>query len=350
MIIRTFEPRDLPGVLTLWNESVRAGETVYFELTESYFHTKFEMDPNYDPKYSIVCEIDGHIAGFISGIAKKILLNHETHENSPGYITCLFVRRDLRRRGIGRALTEALCGLFRAEGKHTAAICNDNPVNLDWHIPGTPGHDHNNAPGVDTASPGYGFFMAAGFTETARETAMYLNLKDYVPWPEMKARQEQLLSEGVFTGRYDASLGYDYDRMCDRVGSEYWREVIRSELACWKENRPNTDTRFLPNSTKIPAGPRPMLAATHDRHMVAFTGPVDLQSSGRGWFCGIFTDPEYEHRGIAPILFHLLMEEFIAEGALFSTLFTGENNRAQHIYLRTGFRPVRSFAHMNKNL
>ena len=58
----------------------------------------------------------------------------------------------------------------------------------------------------------------------------------------------------------------------------------------------------------------------------------------------------YERRGIASVLFNLLMQEFIAEGAAFSTLFTGEENHAQRIYLRAGFRVVRRFSVMEKGL
>lgn len=350
MDIRTLEPRDIPAAVSLWNASVRDGEVVYAEITPAYFHQKFELDPNYDPEFSLVAEENGEVVGFINGIAKKIFLDHETNENSPGYITCFFVRRDCRGRGTGRALVDALCARFAAHGKRTVAICNDNPVNLDWRIPGTPGHDHNNTPGVDTECPGYGFLQAVGFAETDREIAMYLNLAAYIPWAGLKEKQAELLAQGIYTGRYDPSLGYDYDLMCDHVGSEYWRAVIRSELACWKENRPNTDVRFIPNGTKVPAGPRPMLVATSGERIVAFTGPVDKQDSGRGWFCGIMTDPEFERRGIASVLFNLLMQEFIAEGAVFSTLFTGDSNHAQRIYKRAGFNVVRRFALMQKPL
>ena len=350
MNIRTMESRDIPAAVALWNASVRAGEVVYAEMTPEAFHQKFELDPNYNPQLFLVAEEEGAVTGFIIGVAKKIFLDRETNENSPGYISCFFVRKDCRGRGTGRALVDALCARFTALGKHTVAVSNDNPVNLDWRIPGTPGHDHNNAPGVDTECPGYGFLQALGFAETVREIAMYLNLRDYIPWDGLAEKQAGLLAQGVYTGRYDAGLGYDYDTMCDHVGSEYWRAVIRSELACWKENRPNTDVRFIPNGVKVPAGPRPMLVATSDRRIVAFTGPVDKQESGRGWFCGIMTDPEFERRGIASVLFNLLMQEFIAEGAAFSTLFTGDSNHAQRIYTRAGFRIVRRFAIMNRPL
>ena len=118
--------------------------------------------------------------------------------------------------------------------------------------------------------------------------------------------------------------------MCDRVGSEYWRSVLQEETA--KEN------------------PRPILAAVADGHIVGFTGPVDRQENGRGWFTGICTDPLYERRGIAGVLFNDLMGEFIKVGAAYSTLFTGTENHAQRLYLKTGFRPARYFGIMKKTV
>ena len=140
----------------------------------------------------------------------------------------------------------------------------------------------------------------------------------------------QLAQQGIVAGLYDVSLKAEFDGMCDRVGSEYWRQVLKEETA--KEN------------------PRPILAAVTDGHIVGFTGPVDRQENGRGWFTGICTDPLYERRGIAGVLFNDLMGEFIKVGAAYSTLFTGTENHAQRLYLKTGFRPARYFAIMKKTL
>ncbi len=343
-------PADLDAVLALWNGAAAAGETVYAPLTRGDFHRIFEQDLNYDPALSLVAEEDGQVAGWISGVAQKVFLPHENNENTPGYLTCVFVRRDCRRHGVGRALVRALEDAFRARGKAVIA-CGGNPVNLDWLVPGTPGHDHNNAPGMDEDCAGFPFLRALGFEVADREIAMYLNLKDYRPWPELAARREALAARGIFVGRYDPDLNYDYDGMCDRVGSEYWRSVLQSEIACHKQGVPNTDPRFIPDG-RVPAGPRPILAAVShpDRAIVAQCGPIDLQKSGRGWFTGICTDPLFERQGIASVLFNLLMQEFIAEGAAFSTIFTGDTNHAQRIYLRCGFRVVRRFAVMKKAL
>ena len=101
--------------------------------------------------------------------------------------------------------------------------------------------------------------------------------------------------------------------------------------------QPNDDPELWPDGVK-PAGPRPILTATKDDKIIGFTGPVDLQKSGRGWFTGICSDPEYGGKGIGSVLFNLLMREFVDEGAKFCSLFTGLDNHAQKIYMRAGLR------------
>ncbi len=348
-MIRPFTLSDLPAVIAVWNEAVEAGEVVYYPITEDYFHKKFVQDPNYDPKYSLVAEEDGKVVGFINGVAKKVFLTGETNESTPGFLTCVFVSRPYRRRGIGRALVDTLGALFKANGKSVYACNGNNPINLDWIIPGTPGHDHNNCPGVDVDCPGFEFLKKLGFADIHTEVAMYLNLSHYKPWDELEARREALRAQGIETGRYDVNLNYEYDGMFDRVKSEYWRSVLKTEIQCHRDNVPCTDIRFIPNGV-VPAGPRPILAATHEGKIVCFTGPVDKQKSGRGWFSGICTDPLYERRGIASVMFNLLMQEFVDAGAAFSTLFTGDDNHAQRIYYNAGLRVVKRFSIMRKGL
>lgn len=322
--------RDLPAVVSLWNSCVKAGEVVYVPLSEDYFKVKFLDNPNYTPELSLVAIVEGRLVGFINGVYKKEFLPKETAANTPGYITCFFVDPFFRRHGVGGRLVEALCEELKKAGKKQAACSGNNPINLDWTIPGTPGHDHNNAPGMDLESQGYSFLLKHGFIATYREVAMYLNLLDYRELGDLAQRQQKLLDEGIYTGRYNTSLNYEFDGMCDRVGSEYWRKILKDEVK--------------------KATPRPILVATHDRSIVGFTGPVDMQPSGRGWFSGICTDPLFEKRGIATVLFNLLMKEFIKVGAKFSTLFTGDSNHAQRIYAQTGFRIARRFVVMQRDL
>lgn len=337
------EPADYAAAAALWNTIAAAGETLYRPIEANRFPFAGEGTRAFAAKS------EGRLIGWIHAAVKRSFLQGETAENTPAYLTIVLVDRAFRRRGVGRALLGALTDALRADGKKTLVCSGDNPVHLSWLVPGTPGHDHNNAPGVEESGSGYAFLMHEGFHDDFHEIAMYMAMKDY-RWPEeMTRKQETLLARGIRTGRYDPSLGDEFDGMCDRVGSEYWRSVLRSELAAWKENRPNDNPELWPDGVK-PEGPRTLLTATVNGHIVGFTGPVAKQKSGRGWFTGICTDPLYGGMGIASVLFNLLMSEFIAQGADFCTLFTGRDNPAQKIYLRAGLRIVARFAVMSVSL
>ncbi|MBQ3080244.1 MAG: GNAT family N-acetyltransferase [Clostridia bacterium] len=330
MLIRKAAAFERNEIFRLWNESADSGEVVYKPLNPDSYKKLFLDNPHYDGAYDFVSEEDGKIIGFISGAEKKIFLPGETHENTPGYITAIFVDKAFRGRGIGKALLNALEDAFRKNGKKSVMSSGNNPINLPWYIPETPGHDHNNAPGTDVMSMGYEFLLKNGYKDLHREVAMYLELSKYEKAPEIEEIRSRLKSEGITAGRYDCALNCEFDGMCDRVGSEYWRKVLKDETTC--EN------------------PRVILAGVTNGHIVGFTGPVDLEPSGRGWFTGICVDPLFEKRGIATVIFNDLMHEFILEGAKFSTLFTGVDNHAQKLYKRTGFNVKRTFAIMKKEI
>lgn len=71
-----------------------------------------------------------------------------------GYITFVAVRPDRRRQGIGRAILRELEQRLAAVSGGMAKrfeIIFFNPMNFVWTVPGTDGHEHPNAPGVDVA-------------------------------------------------------------------------------------------------------------------------------------------------------------------------------------------------------
>jgi hypothetical protein len=123
---------------------------------------------------------------------------------------------------------------------------------------------------------------------------MYLALKDY-RWPEALTRkQEELLGQGIRTGATTVA-GRRVRRHVRRVGSEYWRSVLRSELAAWEENRPNDNPEFWPDG--VTPGPRTLLTATVDGHIVGLYGPRGQAEKRPGLVYGICTDPLYSGRG-----------------------------------------------------
>ena len=326
MEIQVYQSAHLPGIVSVWNECAARGDVLYRPLVPSYFEEKFLID---GAALYVALE-DGQVAGFAAGCVKTQFLPGQNAQNTPGYLSALMVVPAFRSRGIGSALLDRLESRFKELGKTLCAVTSTCPINLDWIVPGTPGHEHNNMPGADAESMGYDFLVRRGYAERVREVAMYLDLSSYQKSPEIEEKRAALAAQGIRAGLYDPALAADYHGMCDRVGSEYWRQVLREELS--KD------------------APRPILAAVAGDQMVGFTGPVDRQENGRGWFTGICTDPLYEKRGIASVLFNDLMEQFILAGAAYSTLFTGMQNHAQRLYLKTGFRVARQFAIMHKQL
>ena len=346
MQIRNMCPKDVSSVIRIWNACVSSGEVLYYPFTEESFRRKM-IDPiGCGPDSLMIAEINGQTAGFLHGIAPQSFPG-----GKPGnaYLTVLMVDSAHRRQGVGRALLCAFAERMKARGADTLFISSVNPVNLDWRIPGTPGHDHNNMPGADAESPGYPFLTRCGFAIRYRETAMYMNLADYRPSEKTEEIRKKLLAEDIYTGPYNVAWNCGFDRMCDGVGSDYWRDVLRTEIEAWKTGKPNADPRMWADGIQ-PKGPRTLLTAVHAGQIVGFTGPVDLQKSGRGWFTGICTDPSFERKGIATVLFNLLMQAFVQEGAAFSTLFTGLDNPARKVYERAGMRPVRQFHLMSMPL
>lgn len=344
--IQPMVPDDANEVLELLKTLSDSGEVLYKPLEKEDFLNRFFGEKRWG---FVARGEEGKLCGFIHAAAKTSFLPGETQENTPLYLTMLLVAADCRRQGIGQALLDAMDELGQRIGKKALVVSGDNPVHLAWLIPGANGHDHNNMPGVDENGMGYPFLMKRGFKDDFHEISMYLNLANY-KWDEkLDEMIDKLQAEGIRAGRWEIGLGEDYNGMCDRVGSEYWRNVLKCEIAAWHKGEPNEDSELWPDGVR-PAGPRPLLTATKGDQIIGFTGPVDLQKSGRGWFTGICSDPDYGGKGIGSVLFNLLMREFVDEGAQFCSLFTGLDNHAQKIYARAGLRVVAHFSVLSRPL
>ncbi len=387
--IRALCPADADAVLTLWIGCLNRGEVLYRTPEREDFLARF-FAPGCQ---GFVAEVEGRVAGWAHCVCPQRFLPGETADNTPLFLTLVMTAPELRGQGIGTALVARVLAHGRVQGKRQVVVSGNNPVHLTWLIPGAGGHDHNNAPGVWEDSEGFRFLAHLGFHDDFHEISMYMPMKEYrwdpalndklaaldgvwedsegfrflahlgfhddfheismyMPmkeyrWdPALNDKLAALDAEGIRVGRWEPGLGEAYDGMCDRVGSEYWRNVLRQELHAWHTGQPNADPELWPDGIR-PAGPRPLLTATHGPDIIGFTGPVDLQRSGRGWFTGICTDPDWGGRGIASVLFNLLMKEFADEGAAFCSLFTGAENHAQKIYLRAGLRITSRWAVMS---
>ena len=88
----------------------RAGETALPEHVTQATWRRF-FDPA-EPMFALVAEVDGVVAG----LAHALYHRHMTRIEPVCYLSDLYTREDLRGRGIGRALVEAVCARAKAEG------------------------------------------------------------------------------------------------------------------------------------------------------------------------------------------------------------------------------------------
>ncbi|SNX53313.1 GNAT family N-acetyltransferase [Thermoanaerobacterium sp. RBIITD] len=327
MEIVRFEDKYIPGIVSLWNKSIDE-DFVYKPFTNESFLDKFIRNPNFDYESTFVAILNCEIVGFANGIYRKTYLPGETFDTIPGYVTMVLVKKELQNKGIGKSLLKKVEDYLAGKGKKEIHIDFFNPINLEWYIPGTNKHDHPNAPGVDVHGKGYGFFKNMGYIERTKEVSMYLNLEKFSIKDEIIEKYKILNEKNITIEYYDSKKHYGLEEFFDNLKNEYWRKEINDNLA-------------LPK-------PYPVLVAVNNKKVIGFTGPIEVQESGRGKFTGIGVDPNYQGYGIGKALFFKLCESFKNEGASFMSIFTGIENYARRMYDAAGFKIVRQWALFKK--
>lgn len=321
-MIRNYLPGDADALLHIWNTAgVRAG---FAPLDADDFDKLMLLHPDFSPEFTFVLEEAGEILGFCNGCTG----DHIPRGTERGYVSCVLLAEAADNEENTAALLDALENAFRKAGRIHAAVTCFNPIRLPWVIPGTDGHQHNNAPGIAVDIPLYNRMLARGYREGSRERAMYLDLSGYKTpdWIEEKATG--MAAHGRTVERYDPDRHTGLEEMVEALGNPMW-------------------------SAEIPQAGRSgmdLLVALQGNVCAGFTGPVYPEKTGRGYFAGIGVAPQYEKRGFGTLLFYRLLDREKETGAQYMSLFTGEHNHAGQIYIGAGFRVVRRFAVMLKEL
>ena len=321
-MIRNYLPIDAAALLTLWNTAaVRDG---YAPMTEEKFDKLLLGHPDFSPELTFILEEEGEILGFANGCTG----DHIPRGGERGYVSCVILAERADTGENTAALMDALEDAFRTRGRIHSAVTFFNPIRLPWIIPGTDGHQHNNAPGVATDLPLHGRMLARGYKEAARECAMHLDLAGYETPARIQEKAEKMAAEGYTVARYDPGLHEGLEEMVAALNNPMW-------------------------SAEIPEAGRTgmdLLVGLRGNTCAGFTGPVYPEDTGRGYFAGIGVAPQYERHGLGTLLFYRLLEREKEVGSRYMSLFTGENNHAKQIYLGAGFRIVRTFGVMLKEL
>ena len=321
-MIRNYQLGDDAALLHIWNTAgVRAG---FAPLDREDFDKILLRHPDFSPEFTFVLEQEGRILGFCNGCTGE----HIPRGTERGYVSCVLLADEANTDENTAALMDALENAFRAAGRIHAAVTCFNPIRLPWVIPGTDNHQHNNAPGIAVDIPLYERMLHRGYREGSRERAMYLDLSLYETPDWIREKAAKMAEKGHTVGRYDASIHTGLEEMVEALGNPMW-------------------------SAEIPEAGRTgmdLLVALEGNVCAGFTGPVYPEKTGRGYFAGIGVAPQFEKRGFGTLLFYRLLDREKETGARYMSLFTGEHNHAGEIYIGAGFRVVRRFAVMLKEL
>lgn len=322
MRLITWKDEYKPEVISLWNRmAVLDG---YKELTEESFDQVFQSQTYFDPDSTFLLLENNEVKGFACGCTGDDLPLGKV----AGYITCIVLAEDNQKDGSYGLLLQALEDRFLRLGKKQAEVLFFNPMHLPWYIPDTPKHEHNNAPGVPVGSRLHTFLQHSGYIQRATEQAMYLLLSTFVYPQEMAERERKAAEQGYEVGLFDSSKHRHVKEMLAGLDNPLWEKEI---LECVAEGRP-------------------FVIAVKNGEAAGFAGPVICQENGRGYFTGIGVHPDHEGHGLGTILFFQLCGAFQAIGTAYMSLYTGSENPAKRIYEKAGFRSVKSFAIMRKEL
>ena len=302
-------------------------ELPYKKMNPSAWKELFFCGTSSVENFSFQATVDNRLVGFSSGCYNPNTGNC--------YVTFILVDKNYRRRGIGRMLLETLEHALKnrmlsdnpSGGKVKLQITFFNPCTLTWLIPNTPGHDHPNAPGVDITSDAFSFFKSGGYEPFVYQNSFYLPLEEYIEPPFIAEKKKALLPLGISLEYYDSSKHHGLAELCDDLKNPVWKEELLANDALGTEGFP-------------------LVAAIRDNKILAFTGPLRVQDSGRGYFAGIGVHSNCRGLGLGNVLFHTLCATLKEMGAEFMTLFTGESNPAGQIYQQAGFKIVKTWADM----
>jgi ribosomal protein S18 acetylase RimI-like enzyme len=321
-MIRSYVSGDGEALLRLWNTAgVAMG---YAPLDMEKFGRLLLEHREFSAEFTFILEGDEGVLGFVSGCAG----DHIADGAPLGYISCLILAEEADNEENTALLLSALEDAFRKAGRTHATVSYFNPVRLPWIIPGTADHQHNNSPGVAVELPLYERMLSLGYRETDRECALHYELANHTTpdWVEEKAAK--MAARGYTVARYDPNRHKGLDEMVESLHNSMW-------------------------SAEIPAAGKAgmdLIVALAGDVCAGFTGPVYPEETGRGYLAGVAVAPQYERNGLGTLLFYRMLQREKEVGARYMSIFTGVSNHARFIYLNAGFRVVRTFAVMLKEL
>jgi mycothiol synthase len=310
--IRPYRGADEASLIALWNATLTQDR-----INESVFRTKVLLDPNFTPAGLLLAESDGELRGFVLSLTRQAPLFLQGLEPETAWITAFGVHPDFRRQGIGQQLLDAALIRLTRLGRKRVLI---SPYTPNYFIPG-----------VDIAAyaDAVAFLQANGWAITSQPISMRTDVTSFqIPLGILEleakhAREDQIVVRPVQSTDLPELMpfivqhfGWDWYRFAQ----EYLLELFGagSDEICF-------------------------LVATWGDHIIGYC------QQRRERFGPFGVAEQVRNKGIGRLLLFRCLDAMRIKGfhcAWF--LWTGQN--ASRLYSLAGFKPVRQFAVMKRDL
>ena len=219
-MVRPATSADHAALLAVWQQN--APRQGYAPRPEAEVDKLLFCHPYFSYKHTFIREEQGRAVAFICGCVGDDIPRGKER----GYFTCLMAEPQWDTPETTTQLLNALEDSFRAAGRTASAVTFFNPMHLPWVLPGSPGHEHNNMPGIATDLPLHDRMLAHGYTEATQETAMYRTLADFAVPDTVRAQEQQAAAEGNRIALYDPARCHGLDAMLQALDNPDWTAQI----------------------------------------------------------------------------------------------------------------------------
>jgi GNAT superfamily N-acetyltransferase len=306
-----YTPEDLSGVLDVLTAAMNVDP-----VSESRFVRQVLLDPNFRADGAIVARQDDQVIGFCLAIARHVPLENAPMDAERGYITLFGVRPQFQRQGIGSAMLELAELYLRSLGRRLVMI---SPYSPGYFICGVD---------VNAYASGLQFFRKHGYVEVYRPISMEIALWNWT-YPEWVAeKRRQLEAAGVRVERYRPELTLPILEFTAREFAGEWVRVYREAMSRIMQGDPSGRVVAAHQDYKV------LGVSHHDNERF---GPIGVAADQRG-------------RGIGHVLMYETLNAQRLAGFRTAWFLWSDDKTAERLYSAAGFREVRRFALLKKEL
>lgn len=301
----------MPGLLRLLAAALAADP-----ISEERFTRQVLLDPNFRAQNALVAREGEQVVGFCLALARQVPLENAPPDEDRGYLTLLAVDPARQRQGIGTALLGAAEAGLRSEGRSRIMVA---PYAPGYFIPGVD---------VEAYAGALQFFRHHGYEEVYRPLAMEASLWTWNPPAWLAEREAALAAAGVEVSPYRAGHTLPLLEFTQREFPGDWVRVVRETMGRILAGEPATRLFIAQQAGQV-------LGFSHFEN--ERFGPIGVAAAERG-------------RGLGHVLLYRTLAAIRERGFRRAWFLWSDDRTARRLYDAAGFREVRRFALLRKDL